>query len=624
MCGICGFYGKMNIDLDTLSAMNNTMYHRGPNDSGAEIYQADNGISVGLAQRRLSIIDLSFLGHQPMHSADKRISLVFNGEIYNYNELKSELSDYPYRSTCDTEVIIAAYLKWGKSAFSRLHGMFAIALWDRDSDTLYLVRDRIGKKPLYYWVNGENIAFASELKPLMMCPGFDKKINNSIICRYLYQHYICEPYTVFENVYKALPGEIITICSDGVSKEKYWDIKEVYHQKKGTGPKDYEQAKQSLKGLLSESVRKRMIADVSLGTFLSGGYDSSLVTAIAQSLSDKPVKTFSIGFEDKKYDEAVYAKKVAEYLGTEHTQMYIDDLDMLRLVDDMPKYFDEPFADSSQIATMLVSELAKKHVTVALSGDGGDEFFCGYGIYDRLAAAKRLDGLGAVAHYFGKLGNIEQKYPFKVRVISGNRDKNAKTQFISGNYLNIAQSMVKGDDNICPYYDWEQEYREKNWQERRMLLDMETYLPGDILCKVDRSSMKYSLETRCPILDTDVMEFAFSIPHSFKYKNGIKKRILKDITHDYLPRELMERPKSGFAVPIDKWLRGSLRESLTDYAEAGYLERQGIFDSGYISEFLKKYLDRGDAGSGSGENYSRIVWAFYAFQQWYDAYMKIV
>ncbi len=620
MCGICGFAGRHKVTLDELNKMNNTMYHRGPDDNGAELYDMKNGITLGLAQRRLSILDLSPLGHQPMHSGNGRVSIVYNGEIYNYQELKAELSDYPYASTCDTEVILAAYLKWGIQCVERLKGMFAIAFYDRDTNDLYLVRDRIGKKPLYYWHDSEHFVFASELKPIMAYPYFKKDINQTVLGRYLYQEYLTGPEAIFENVYKVAPGGIVKYSNGTVTQWKYWDIKTVYHQKKGTGPKDYEDAKTELKTILEKSVRQRMIADVPLGTFLSGGYDSSLISAIAQSVSDRPIKTFSVGFHEERYNEARYAKEVAKHLGTEHTEMYIDEQDMLRLVDSIPEYFDEPMADSSQIATMLVSELAKKHVTVALSGDGGDEFFCGYNIYTKVLQAQKLDKLGAIAHQIGRLGNLEEKYPFKIKVISKNRDKDAKTQFVGGNTLQVAQNMVR-EPGICCYYDFESQYNESNWQERRMLLDMDTYLPGDILCKVDRASMKYSLESRCPILDVDVMEYAFSIPHEFKYQKGIKKRILKDLAYEYIPRELLERPKVGFAVPMDKWLRGPLKEQLLGMAQPDFLKSQGLFEENYVASFIQQYLEKGDAGAGSGANYSRIIWAFFVFQQWFQKYI---
>lgn len=624
MCGICGFFSKNRITEDELHVMNDTMYHRGPDDHGVQLYPAGSGYHVGLAQRRLSIFDLSPLGHQPMNSADGSVAVVFNGEIYNFNRLKEEISDYPFRSTCDTEVILAAYLKWGISCIEKLNGMFAIAIYDRRKEVLYLIRDRIGKKPLYYWLENGNLVFASELKPIMKCPGFQGKVRNDVISRYLYQQYLCEPDSIFENVRKVKPGQVITFSAGGISEHHYWELANVYQAKRNTSPKEYGEARGALKEILKESVKDRLAADVPVGTFLSGGYDSSLVTALAREVSDSPVKTFSIGFYEKKYNEAEYAKEVAEYLGCDHTEMYVEEKDMLDLVESIPISYDEPFADSSQIPSMLVSRLAREKVTVALSGDGGDELFCGYNVYEKVRQAQLLDGLGAVAGTLGSALHIMDHYPFKIRVIAGNRNKETKTQFAMGNYRDVAENMVlslEEKPSLSCFYEFETKYGEKNWQERRMLLDMETYLPADILCKVDRASMRYSLETRCPILDTRVMEYAMGLPHEFKFQKGIKKRILKDIVYEYIPEKLLDRPKKGFSVPLDKWLRGPLKEQLLSYGDPGFLKKQQIFNPDYVSGFLNGYLEKGDAGSGTGENYSRLVWAFLMFQKWYEQYL---
>ena len=623
MCGICGFFSKNRITEDALTAMNNTMYHRGPDDAGVELYPAEGGYTVGLAQRRLSIFDLSPLGHQPMHSPDGRVSVVYNGEIYNFKKLKEELSDYPFISACDTEVILAAYLKWGIDGIKRLNGMFAMGIFDRQRQKLYLVRDRMGKKPLYYWLKDGNLVFASELKPILKCPGFSAGIRREVIPRFLYQQYLCEPDTIFEDVKKVRPGEVLSFSEGTVKRWKYWDLKEVRREKKKQPVESYGQAKEELKEILRGAVGERMLADVQVGTFLSGGYDSTLVTALAASLSGEPVKTFSVGFHEKQYDEAGYAKEVASYLGCDHTEMYIGEKDMFSLVESIPAYYDEPFADSSQIPSMLVAALAKEKVTVALSGDGGDELFCGYNVYEKVRQAQLLDIPGGAAKAVGDILHITDKYPFKIRVIAGNRNKEAKTQFIAGNNIRLAESMaVAGAGEKIPcYYAGESAYQEKNWQERRMLLDMETYLPGDILCKVDRASMKYSLETRCPILDTAVVEYSFRLPHEYKYKKGNKKRILKDITCDFVPGELLERPKTGFSVPLDKWLRGPLKEQVLSYGNRDFLAKQGIFRPDFTAEFLEKYMKTGDKGAGSGENYSRILWAFFIFQKWYESYI---
>ena len=625
MCGICGFYSKRNISLDQLAEMNDTMYHRGPDDKGVEIYVGKKQYSIGLAQRRLSIQDLSPLGHQPMHSADKRLSIAYNGEIYNFPELREELKDYPFKSHCDTEVILAAYLKWGIQCVNRFNGMFAMALYDREDESLYLVRDRIGKKPLYYLEDGENLVFASELKPIMKYPGFEKKIRQEQLNRYLVHQYINAPDTIFENVYKLEPGAVYRFRYGKKEKWKYWDVATVYGEKKNSFQGSFQDAKEELKKKLSDSIEMRMISDVPLGTFLSGGYDSSLMTAMAQSRSEKPIKTFSIGFEDKKYNEAIYAKEVAEYLGTEHTEMYITERDMFGMSEDMTEFYDEPFADSSQIPTMLVSKLAKEKVTVALSGDGGDEFFCGYNNYKMLLDMQKLDPLGAMVygacHFPGvKQLQLMERLPAKVQIVAKNRDKVLKVQPFEARHSELAVSMLK-QEQIGYRYEEEAKYDVTNWQIRRMLLDMDTYLPGDILCKVDRAGMKYSLETRCPILDKEVMEFSFAIPHSYKYEKGNKKRILKELAYDYIPKELLERPKVGFSVPLDKWLRGPLKEQLLDYCSQEFLNDQNIFKINETQKFITHYLETGDKGSGTGANYSRMVWAYFVFQKWYEKYM---
>jgi len=627
MCGICGFISKKRITEDELRRMNDTMYHRGPDDAGVELYTGRDGYTIGLAQRRLSILDLSPKGHQPMHSADKRLTVVFNGEIYNYPELKKELSDYPYTSTCDTEIILAAYLKWGIDMASHIHGMFGIAIYDRETGAVYLIRDRIGKKPLYYTVNDGDLYFASELKPLMTCPVLDLKINTDVIPRFIFQQYIHGPESIYKDTYKLEPGGILEFRAGQVRKWKYWDIADVYGRESARPAATYEEAKATLKELLNKAVADRMIADVPIGTFLSGGYDSSLVTAIAQSQSDKPVKTFCIGFDVKEYNEAVYAKEIAAHLGTDHTEVYISESQMYDMVASIARYYDEPMADSSQIPSMLVSEVAKRDVTVALSGDGGDEFFCGYNIYDNVRQAEKLDTLGAMVHAVGSVpvpgGRLLDKLPFRVRVVADNRDPETKTQIAADGYIRAAGRFLSAEnaasDTLLPIkYPKESRYPTRDWQIRRMLLDMDTYLADDILVKMDRASMKYSLENRCPIMDTAVMEYSFRIPHEYKYHKGDKKHILKDIAYDYIPREMLERPKKGFGVPMDLWLRGPLKEALLEYSSRDHLIRQGIFDADYVSGFVNDYLTHGDAGPATGGNYSKLVWPFFIFQQWYE------
>lgn len=623
MCGICGFYSNRKESLDNLIDMNHTMRHRGPDDHGEEIYELCQSFSVGFAQRRLAVMDLSIQGHQPMHSADKRISIVFNGEIYNFQELKKELINYPFKSDCDTEVIIAAYLRWGIACVDRFNGMFAIAVLDREDDSLYLLRDRIGKKPLYYWLQDEIIFFASELKPIMKANRFSKEIERDILGNYLHHMYIPAPYSVFKNVYKLPPGSILRFRYGKTEIWKYWDVAQKYKEYQKEKIIDFKEAKEGLKDRLIASVKARLSADVPIGAFLSGGYDSSLVCAIAQELSVKPLKTYCIGFEQEELNEADYAGKVAEYLGTAHTEAYITDEDMYGLLAELPYYYDEPFADSSQIATMLVSKWAKRDVTVVLSGDGGDEFFGGYNIYTKLQQAQKIDRQGLWLYYLRKIPAIEKKYYCRLsliqKIVSDSREKSIKTQTGVNTYIKTIKSMLMHEGISC-YFPIESKYHVEEWEIRRMLLDMETYLPEDILCKVDRASMKYALECRCPMLDKAVMEYSYRLLPNMKDDNGNQKRILKSIAYDYIPKELLERPKAGFCVPVNIWLRNQLREQLEEYISDGFLRRQGIFQVENTRNMVKEYLKNGDGGRDSGANYSYIVWPFFIFQQWYEYY----
>lgn len=627
MCGICGFISKKTENIENLITMNKTIAHRGPDDHGEEIYQISQERYVGFAQMRLSILDLSVKGHQPMHSVNKRISVVFNGEIYNFRELRQELSNYSFVSDSDTEVIIAAYLKWGIDFVNKINGMFAIALLDRDISSVYLIRDRVGKKPLYYYIDNEgNVVFGSELKAIKQSSIFKQEINTDIVGCYLYRTYIAGPETIYKNTYKLEPGAILCISESGIVKTKYWDIAQKYNELKIKQIIDYEEAKYELKNLLKVSVGRRMISDVPVGAFLSGGYDSSLVCAIAQEISDKPLKTFSIGFYDEKYNEAPYAKEVANILGTNHTELYISEEDMFQVIDSVPDYYDEPFADSSQIPSMLISKLAKEQVSVVLSGDGGDELFGGYNIYTILQEAQKKRLLGNMLYRLGKSAFVRNTDFWKqrsivYRILSDHNNVEARTQGGVNSYLDVVNSvLLKKTDNF--YYECETKYNEKRYDITRMLLDLETSLPDDMLTKVDRATMRYALECRCPLLDKEIVEYSFKISPDFKDDCGNKKRILKDITHEYIPREVMDRPKMGFCIPQDKWLRGPLKDRIIDWTDKDYLERQGIFEPYATQQFVKNYMEVGDQGKWSGQNFSRIVWAYFIFQQWYAEYMQ--
>ena len=615
MCGICGFISKRKISAEKLAEMNNTMRHRGPDDSG-EIIMQSGAYSVGLAHRRLSILDLSKAGHQPMFSEDGLITVVFNGEIYNYNELKKEFSDYKFVSTCDTEIIIAAYLKWGIKAIEKFNGMFAIGIYDKRIDKLFLCRDRIGKKPLYYWLDGNNIVFASELKPIMKSPGFTTILNKRAIGKFMFHQYILAPQTIFENVYKVCPGEIVSFSNGNIEKTKYWSVKGL------TSPLSYEEAKHKLKEMLLESCKKRMIADVPVGVFLSGGIDSSLVAGLTQSIAGQ-IKTFSIGFNEEKYNEAEHAKKIATHLGTDHKELYLDESALFDFLAELPYYYDEPFADNSQIATMAVSKLAKEDVTVVLSGDGGDELFCGYDSYLDIMKNKRKIKLATILKRFldftglKNCKSVHNALPSNFSLFSDTYRKNLGTEFWIGFY----ETELKGLLN-------EETYSELNFEETRfsendvfnkMLADQATYIPDDILCKVDRASMKYSQEVRCPLLDYEIVEFANSLPFEYKYKET-KKRILKDIAYDYIPKELLDRPKMGFAIPTEKWLKSKLQDKVRQFADVNRLKNQGLFNAETMNRFISDYFSGNIKLPLENLDNTRIVWSFYILQDWLEFY----
>lgn len=613
MCGICGFITRKRINIENLQEMNATLIHRGPDDHGEEIYEV-GGWMVGFGHRRLSIMDLSERGHQPMHSQDKRVSIVYNGEIYNYHELKELLCDYPFVTNCDTEVILAAYLKWGIQFIERINGMFAIALLDRQDDTIYLLRDRIGKKPLFYHVDeAGNLVFASELKAVLKYPYFEKAVNKRVVGRYLSRRYLAAPDTMFLNTYKLEPGSVLKFRNGETEKIKYWDVAEKYGWQKRMPVDDYEQAKDGLKNEIRKAVALRLIADVPVGAFISGGYDSSVICAVAQEQLDKPLNTFCIGFENKDFDEAVFAKKIAYHIGTNHEELYITEKDVLDLVDSIPQYYDEPFADPSLIPTMLVSELAKRKVSVVLTGDGGDELFGGYDIYTILQSVQKK----AEANFdLSKMDATSIEY----RIMTEDVRNENKTQTGILGYVNIINRMLlEKADNF--YYEYESKYGERRYDVIRMLLDTETRLTDYILVKVDRASMKYALECRCPFLDKNVVEYTYRLPPEFKDDNGNQKRILKDIAYEYIPKELLDRPKKGFGPPIDQWMRGPLKKQLLDYIDEDFLKKQGIFNPRETRDIVSDYIRKGDCGKWSGKNLSKVIWPYFTFQQWYCRYL---
>ena len=611
MCGICGYITKHKIPPACLTAMNDTMAHRGPDDSG--IYQATVGnFLLGLGQRRLSIMDLSSAGHQPMFGADGKICIVFNGEIYNFPALRQELSQkgYTFHTNCDTEVILESYLEWGIDCVQHFNGMFAFCLVDFRTNKVYFARDRVGKKPFYYYFDGETLVFGSELKALMAFPGFSKTIRQDVLSRYLYHGYIAAPDTIFANTYKLMAGHTMIWHEGKLRSDCYWNVAAKRADTK-IRTISYNDAKEELRKLLADAVEKRMLADVPLGTFLSGGIDSALVTALAQQVSSAPVKTYSIGFEVPKYDEAPFARKIATHLHTDHHELYCGEQAFLEAMDNLPQYYDEPFADSSQIPTMLVSQFAKQDVTVVLSGDGGDELFCGYSVYDKVFQAQQFSPLSTLMSILPHSSLLPHRVMTLSEIYS---HRQARCQLITNERENYIQNLLISSNQIPVWYRREKNISEYNWQIRRMLLDVQTYMSDDIMVKVDRASMRYALEARCPLLDHRVIEYAFSIPNAYVYENGEKKRILKDILYDYVPKSLLDRPKSGFAIPIGKYLRTTKQDFLQRLTEEDMLHEQGIFQPKAAIDLIRTFL--------AGENrQEELVWKYCMFQQWYSQYI---
>jgi asparagine synthase (glutamine-hydrolysing) len=650
MCGICGFIDpEMSREraLDVLRSMAGTLRHRGPDDHG-QWHDGRNG--VGLSHRRLSIIDLSPEGHQPMQSASGRYVIVYNGEIYNHADLKAELDSLPmppsWRGHSDTEVMLAAFERWGlEEAVKRFAGMFAFAVWDRDEETLHLVRDRLGEKPLYYGRSGRTLFFASELKALRAHPSWRGNIDRNALCLYLRYSYVPAPYSIYGDVRKLPPGTILSLKPTSAALQvpnpsPYWTIRAVAEKGMSTPyPGDDRQAEQELDERLRHVIRQQMVSDVPLGAFLSGGVDSSTVVAIMQAVSGCPVKTFTIGFREHAYDEAVHARRVARHLGTEHTELYVTPDEALEVIPQIPSLYDEPFADSSQIPTCLVSELARRHVTVSLSGDGGDEAFGGYvryfwvmRLWDRVRAIptglRALLGeiLTAVPprHWdrvLGALrpilpGSFEQTTPgdklHKLARVLAARDPGEMYVGLVSNWKRPADVVLGAAEPTTPATDRSQWADLPGFIDQMMYLDALTYLPDDILVKVDRAAMGRSLETRVPFLDHRLVEFAWRLPPAMKIRNGEGKWLLRQVLARYVPRELIERPKSGFAVPIDAWLRGPLREWADALLDTRRIREDSFFDSGRIRACWAEHLD-------GSRNRQHSLWAILMFQAWLDA-----
>tara|TARA_B100001248_G_C27388890_1_gene461199 strand:+ start:944 stop:2866 length:1923 start_codon:yes stop_codon:yes gene_type:complete len=638
MCGIVGFSGIVTDPSACLGKMIKTLNHRGPDDRGLWF---DNNANVGLAHSRLSILDLSSAGHQPMHSQSGRFVIIFNGEIYNYKKILSELeinSTLKLKGQSDTEVLLAAIEAWGlKNTLKKASGMFALALWDKEKNNLFLARDRVGEKPLYYgWVE-DTFVFASELKAFKQLKDFKNKIDRRALALLLRYSSIPAPFSIYENIHKLLPGHILEFNSK--SKEikdfEFWSLEEVY-----TSERDInhfisdEQAIFELEDTLHNAVGLQMQADVPLGAFLSGGIDSSLIVAMMQNQSQQKVNTFSIGFDVKDFNEAEYARAVANHLRTDHFDMYVTEQDALDVIPNLPNIYDEPFADSSQIPTYLVSKIAKQKVTVALSGDAGDELFGGYNRY--VFTQKMFNKIKKVPtpvknilsklifslseenwnKYFGRLfesrfSNLGYKLHKGADVLNSSSVKNLHLKLASLIH-EPSDWLIDVNEHKTILNDEVQRFNDFDEIEQMMIYDLLTYLPTDILTKVDRAAMAVSLETRVPFLDPNVIEFSARLPLDFKIRNGTSKWILREVLYKHVPKKLIERPKMGFAVPLAEWLRGPLKEWAESLLDESRLRKDGFFNADFVRNKWREHL------SGK-RNWHYQLWNVLVFQAWLES-----
>jgi asparagine synthase (glutamine-hydrolysing) len=637
MCGIAGYLTQSCAfnNEDVLHQMGDAINHRGPDDEGVWL---DKNAGIGLVHRRLSIVDLSAAGHQPMFSATGRYVLVFNGEIYNHLVLRERLPNVNWVGRSDTETFLASIERYGlETTLKNSQGMFAFALWDRKERTLHLARDRVGEKPLYYGFQDGVFLFGSELKALKKNPHFKAKINRGSIALYIRHNYIPTPYTIYQGVFKLEPGCLLML-SDVRSEPKIWSywsasdvaLTGVNNSFRGTP----DEAVNELENLCKQSIQQQMMADVPLGAFLSGGIDSSLVVALMQSQSTCPIKTFTIGFHEEGYNEAVHAKAVARHLGTEHTEFYVTPEEAMEVIPRLSSLYCEPFSDSSQIPTFLISQLAKQHVSVSLSGDAGDELFCGYNRYQmtnnlwpklsmlpvplRALVAKRIVSISPLvwnrlykfipgAPHFNNLGD-------KLHKGAGVLTSRSVDELYLGlvSHIRTPEKVVIGSSELPTLLTGNAPdlsgLSDVQWM---MALDLVTYLPDDILVKVDRAAMGVSLETRVPYLDHRVVEFAWKLPLSIKIRNGQSKWVLRQVLYKYVPKELIERPKMGFGVPIDSWLRGPLRDWAENLLDESRLRREGYF---YPIPIRKKW----DEHLSGQCNWQHYLWNILMFQSWLE------
>lgn len=635
MCGFAGLVGQV-VEHEaglraSVTAMASCLVHRGPDDRGTFV-DADAGVALG--HRRLSILDLSASGHQPMTSASGRHVVVFNGEIYNFRQIRQELeaAGVRFRSESDTEVLVEAIDRRGvEGALGRLNGMFAFAIWDRRERRLWLVRDRFGEKPLYYGMQRGTALFASELSAIAQHPAFERRIDTNAARDFFRYGHVPAPSSIYEDIVKLPPGSF-TVLDEGATRfrppQRYWTPPEPSVTPSLTDPRE---AEERLDALLRDSVALRLVADVPVGAFLSGGIDSSLVVALAQSVGAGDARTFSIGFTESRYDEAPHARAVADHLGTDHTELYVTPDDAMAAIPELPRIYDEPFADSSQLPTYLVSRLARQHVTVALSGDGGDELFGGYGRYlahgDSWNKIGRLPfgirrplsaGLGRLARRGGHEPVAHPPYRFggaplpaklaKAAHLLGLRDPAAFDEYLSSKWQR-PEALVLGASAGGP--PDKHAGNERDFVASMMRNDVERFLPDDILTKVDRATMAVSLEGRMPLLDHRVAELAADMPMGLKIRNGEGKWILRQVLDRYVPRPLFDRPKMGFEVPVGEWVRGPLR----DWAEELLSERR-LTDDGVLEPVaVRRAWD--DHLHGRADN-TACVWTVLMFNAWLE------
>ena len=644
---MCGFAGisflaeSYRRQEGVVRTMADSLSHRGPDDVGVWISQEDG---IALSHRRLSVIDVSPAGHQPMISHSDRYVIVLNGEIYNHTALKNELSTYDiaWRGHSDTEVLLAAIDYWGvATALRKAVGMFAFALWDRKDQSLILARDRFGEKPLYYGWQGDTFLFGSELKALCKHPSFKSEINHEVVPLYLRKGYIPSPLSIWKGIYKLNPGTFLRLDHPvpGMLPDpvQFWSLSEA--ALKGVSSPfigSDDDALAELERVLSGAVNKQMVADVPLGAFLSGGIDSTTVVALMQAQSSRPVNTFSIGFHEAGYNEATHAKAVAKHLGTDHTELYVNSKDVLAVIPKLPRLYDEPFSDSSQIPTFLVSEMARRHVTVSLSGDGGDELFGGYNRYfktkqwwhkvrraplwtRRLAAhglmSVRSGDWDRVERFLASISRSETRWSnlsHKIMRLSGVLDVNDTSSLyrhFTTHWPHPDEILINGREPST--FVTQPPINLDSAVEQMMALDTLTYLPDDILVKVDRAAMAVGLETRVPMLDLHVVEFAWSLPLSMKIRNGQGKWLLRQVLYKYVPKELIERPKVGFGVPLDRWLRGPLRDWAESLLNEDRLRQEGFFNPAPIRHKWVEHL------SGK-RNWQYDLWDVLTFQAWLE------